>query len=378
MNTTSLSHNAASAQAPRQSMANKTPVEDRSLSPDFWSENFRLLAIESTCDETAAAVIDGKGNVLSSVVATQEALHHHYGGVVPEIAARAHLERMPAVIDAAMKKAACGWNDLGGVAVANTPGLAGSLLVGLCTAKALALALDVPLVAVNHLHAHVYAGQLAAGENIFPCLALIASGGHTSLHACQDPLQFELLGSTTDDAAGEAFDKGATLLGLPYPGGPALEKAASAGNPKAFAFPRPLLNDASRLDFSFSGLKTALRYAICSRQDEAWSNAQLTPSRVADLAASYQAAVVDCLVGKTALALQRRHFKRLCVAGGVACNRALRTALEGLAKKHGVSLIIPPVELCTDNAAMGAIALEHLRKGQFSGLDLEILPGLIR
>ena len=342
------------------------------------SPNFRLLAIESTCDETAAAVIDGFGRVLVSVIATQEDLHQKFGGVVPEIAARAHLERMPPVLSQALEKAQCGLDEISAVAVAVTPGLAGSLLVGLCTAKAMALALDVPLLAVNHLHAHIYAGKVATQKEIYPCLGLIASGGHTSLHWCADPLDFRLLGGTTDDAAGEAFDKAAAMLKLPYPGGPSLEKAALGGNPRAYAFPRPMLQDESRLDFSFSGLKTALRYAICSRQDETWSNDDLTPPIVADLSASFQQAVVDCLVGKTEIALKQTGLKRLCAAGGVACNRLLRTQLEAMAKRLKTELIIPPPELCTDNAAMGAIALELLRRGCVASLDLEITPGLVR
>ncbi len=219
-----------------------------------------LLALETTCDETAAAVVTDRLEVLASVVASQDELHRRFGGVVPEIASR-HLERILPVIDEALRKAGLSLGEIGAVAVANTPGLAGSLLVGLVAAKTICLARGVPLVAVNHLQAHVYACRLAAGREVFPCVGLIVSGGHSSLYRCRSPLDFQLLGGTIDDAAGEAFNKVAAMLGLPYPGGPSLERAAAAGNPRAYAFPRPLLRD-DRLDFSFSGLKTAVRYAI--------------------------------------------------------------------------------------------------------------------
>ncbi len=265
----------------------------------------KILTLETTCDETAAAVVTDQLEVLGAVVASQDHLHERFGGVVPEIASRAHVERILPVIDEALRRAGVRGCELDAVAVANTPGLAGSLLVGLAAAKALALAWDVPLVAVNHLQAHIYACRLAAGQDVFPCVGLIASGGHSSLYRCRTPLEFDLLGGTIDDAAGEAFDKVASLLGLGFPGGPAIERAAKSGNPHAFPLPRPLLKD-DALDFSFSGLKTAVRYRIAGPGDTQPDPARLPSEFVADLAASFQEAVVDCLVGK-ALSGARPH-----------------------------------------------------------------------
>src|SRR5262245_25115712 len=280
----------------------------------------RLLTIETTCDETAAAVVTDELEVLSSVVASQDKLHERYGGVVPEIASRAHVERILPVIDETLRRANLTVDDLDAVAVANTPGVAGSLLVGLSAAKALCVALRVPLIAVNHLQAHIYACRLAVGRDVFPCLGMIVSGGHSSLYRCRTPLEFDLLGGTIDDAAGEAFDKVASLLGLPFPGGPAIERTAKQGNPSAFAFPRAFIHEANRLDFSFSGLKTAVRYAIADLLSgkttvEATQSArrqplhelkshELSAQQIADLAASFQAAVIDCLVAKAVAALQ--------------------------------------------------------------------------
>ncbi|MCE5268298.1 MAG: tRNA (adenosine(37)-N6)-threonylcarbamoyltransferase complex transferase subunit TsaD, partial [Planctomycetaceae bacterium] len=220
-----------------------------------------LLTLESTCDETAAAIITDRLEVRGSVVASQDELHRRFGGVVPEIASRAHLERILPVIDEALRKADLSLADIDAVAVANTPGLAGSLLVGLVAAKTICLARSIPLIAINHLQGHVYACRLAAGREVFPCIGLIVSGGHSSLYRCRTALDFEFLGGTIDDAAGEAFDKVAAMLGLPYPGGPSLERAAIGGNSRAYGFPRPLLRE-DRLEFSFSGLKTAVRYAL--------------------------------------------------------------------------------------------------------------------
>ncbi len=229
--------------------------------------SMNLLTLETTCDETAAAVVTDRLEVLSSVVASQDELHCRFGGVVPEIASRAHLERILPVIDEALRRAGLSLADVELVAVANTPGLAGSLLVGLVAAKTICVARQIPLVAINHLQAHVYACRLAAERDVFPCIGLIVSGGHTSLYRCRSPLDFEFLGGTIDDAAGEAFDKVAAMLGLPYPGGPSIQRAAEGGNPRAFAFPRALLRE-ERLDFSFSGLKTAVRYAIEGKPGE--------------------------------------------------------------------------------------------------------------
>src|SRR3954447_25732966 len=222
----------------------------------------RLLTIETTCDETAAAVVTDQLEVLSSVVASQDALHERFGGVVPEIASRAHVERILPVIDEALRKANVKLADLDAIAVANTPGLAGSLLVGLTAAKGISLACGLPLIAINHLQAHIYACRLASGRDVFPCIGLVVSGGHSNLYRCAGPTDFTPLGGTIDDAAGEAFDKVASLLNLPYPGGPSIERTARSGNPTKYRFPRPLLDDSERLDFSFSGLKTAVRYLI--------------------------------------------------------------------------------------------------------------------
>jgi N6-L-threonylcarbamoyladenine synthase len=263
------------------------------------------------------------------------------------------------------------------VAVANQPGLAGSLLVGLVAAKTLALALDIPLVAVNHLQAHIYACRIASGQDVFPCVGLIVSGGHTSLYRCQGPLDFHLLGGTIDDAAGEAFDKVASMLGLPFPGGPAIQRAAAGGDPKAYDFPRTFLGD-ERLYFSFSGLKTAVRYAIVGPGKHDFKSLSLEPKTVADVAASFQQAVVDCLVDKAFAAVDRLSMNTLCVAGGVAANAHLRARLEEEASRRGVRLFVPPLALCTDNAVMGAIAIERLKAGMIESLDLDAFPGLVR
>ncbi|OHB65947.1 MAG: tRNA (adenosine(37)-N6)-threonylcarbamoyltransferase complex transferase subunit TsaD [Planctomycetes bacterium RBG_13_63_9] len=348
-----------------------------------------ILAIETTCDETAAAVVTDRLEVVSSVVASQDDLHRRFGGVVPEIASRAQLERIMPVIDETLRQAGLSPGDLDAVAVANTPGLAGSLLVGLVAAKALCVALEIPLIAVNHLQAHIYACRLAgtseAGTSeedgrpdVFPCVGLIVSGGHTSLCRCGGPLDFELLGSTIDDAAGEAFDKVASMLGLPYPGGPAIERAARGGNPDAHCFPRALLKDEGRLDFSFSGLKTAVRYAITGPGRGDPAKVALSDQQVADLAASFQEAVVDCLVGKAFAALRRTGLRILCTGGGVAANSRLRQRLDEEADRQRVALHVAPIRLCTDNAVMGAIAVERLRAGLFEDLDLDVYPGVVR
>jgi N6-L-threonylcarbamoyladenine synthase len=337
-----------------------------------------LLTLETTCDETAAAVVTDRLEVLGSVVASQDELHRRFQGVVPEIAARAHVERILPVIDETLRRANVTLDDLDAVAVANTPGLAGSLLVGLCAAKAIALAKDLPLVAVNHLHAHIYACRIASGEEIFPCVGMIVSGGHSSLYRCAGPTDFHYLGGTIDDAAGEAFDKVANMLGLPFPGGPALSKLAEHGDPAAYNFPRSFLNDPARLDFSFSGLKTAVRYAIAGPGKQDFSTLNLDETTKANLAASFQQAVIDCLAAKAMLALEQTGMTTLCVGGGVAANRRLRARLESDAAVRGARLLIAPPHLCTDNAVMGAIAIEKLQAGQVEQLDLDAIPGLVR
>jgi N6-L-threonylcarbamoyladenine synthase len=342
-------------------------VKDRSL----------LLAIESTCDETAAAVIDRDLRVLSNVVQSQDDLHRRFGGVVPEVASRAHVERIIPAIDEALRRAEAELDDLSAIAVTSRPGLVGSLLVGLTAAKTLSLVLDVPLIDVNHVEAHLFACRMTAGRAVFPAIGLVVSGGHTLLFDCRSSVEFEILGSTIDDAAGEAFDKGAKLLGLPYPGGPALQQAAVAGNPRAVRFPRPLL-DSPRLDFSFSGLKTALLYEIQGTSHGRLEPAALDPARVADLAASFQEAIVDVLVGKCRRALERTGRKTLLVGGGVAANRRLRERLAALAAEAACEVVVAAPEFCTDNAAMAAMAWELLARGESAALDLDVSPSPIR
>ena len=336
-----------------------------------------ILALETTCDETAAAVIDGDLNIRSSVVASQAQLHERFRGVVPEIAARAHVERILPVIHETMQQAEIGFEALDAVAVANEPGLSGSLLIGLTAAKTICLVHDIPLIAVNHLHAHVFACQLGTESSIYPCVGLVVSGGHTHLYHYEDALSPKLLGGTIDDAAGEAFDKVASMLGLTYPGGPAISEEAEAGDPEAYAFPRSFLND-DRLDFSFSGLKTAVRYAITGPGKGDPDSVDLSPQQVADLAASFQAAVVDALVRKTIQAVRQTGSKRLCIGGGVAANGLLRQEMKSVCERNGVELSIAAMKHCTDNAMMGAIAVERFNAGLFEDLSLDIHPGLVR
>jgi N6-L-threonylcarbamoyladenine synthase len=326
-----------------------------------------FLAIETSCDETAAAVFTDEPTILSNIVASQTALHARFGGVVPEVAARAHLERLLPVIEEALQKAGVKLEDLSAIAVHNTPGLIGSLLIGVSAAKMLAVALGIPLLAANHIEAHVYACRLAAKRDIFPCVGFVVSGGHTSLFHCRSALGFDLLGSTLDDAAGEAFDKVAAILGLGFPGGPAVEREARSGNSKAYRFPRSFLHE-PRLDFSFSGLKTAVLYTVRGLPD---SESKPPPINRADVAASFQAAVVEVLVAKARQAMETTGLERLAVGGGVAANQAFRGALTEMVQERGGELFIPPMSLCTDNAAMAAIAVEKYRLQQFAPLDLD-------
>jgi N6-L-threonylcarbamoyladenine synthase len=331
-----------------------------------------FLAIETSCDETAAAVFTEEPKILASVIASQTDLHARFGGVVPEVAARAHLQRLLPVIDEALRQAGVRLEQIGCVAVHHTPGLVGALLVGVSCAKMLALALDVPLISVNHIASHVYACRLAAGRDIFPCVGLVVSGGHTCLFHCRSALKFDLLGATLDDAAGEAFDKVASILGLGFPGGPAVERAATHGNAHAFHFPRSFWRE-KRLDFSFSGLKTAVLYTVCG-QDLSRPAPPPEGQPRADLAASFQQAIVDVLVEKSRQALRATGLKRLAVGGGVAANRCLRGALEKMVAEEDSEVFIPPLALCTDNAAMAALAVEKWRSQQWSALDLDAVP----
>ena len=288
------------------------------------------------------------------------------------------MERILPVIDEALTKARVAPADLDAIAVTLTPGLAGSLLVGLSAAKGLAAALDVPLIGIDHLQAHVYACRVASGREIFPCVGMIVSGGHSNLYRCATPLEFELLGATIDDAAGEAFDKVAAMLGLPYPGGPSIQKAAEGGNPKAHRFPRAFIKDRNRLEFSFSGLKTAVRYALVGPGRRDFSEITISDQERSDIAASFQEAVVDCLVAKAEAAIRKTGLDTLCVGGGVAANRRFRECVEAMAKRRGITLHVAPLHLCTDNAVMGAIAVERFKAGLFESADVDILPGLVR
>jgi N6-L-threonylcarbamoyladenine synthase len=337
-----------------------------------------LLAIESTCDETAAALIDSHGRVLAECVATQEFLHERFSGVVPEIAARAHLERILPVLDTTLKESGIHPDALSAIAVATFPGLPGSLIVGLSAAKALALAWNKPIVGINHIQAHIYACGLGLSESIYPCVGFIVSGGHTSLYRCQEPLGWDYLGGTIDDAAGEAFDKVAVMLGLPFPGGPALSKLAAKGDRQAIRFPRPLLEDKERLDFSFSGLKTAVRYRIAGPSVPSQRAAGLDEQERANIAAGFEQAVIDCLIAKAMASIKKTGAKRLCVGGGVAANTSFREQLALACQSRNVELIVAKPQWCTDNAAMGALAWEKIRRGQFDPLDLDVQPGLVR
>ena len=337
-----------------------------------------ILGLESSCDETAASVVrghaPGPGEILSSIVASQDDAHAPFGGVVPEIAARAHVEKMDIVAWRALAVADVSLDDIDAVAVTAGPGLIGGVLVGLMTAKALALAAGKPLIAVNHLEGHALTVRMTEGT-AYPYLLLLVSGGHCQLLIVDGPRSFERLGGTIDDAAGEAFDKTAKLLGLGFPGGPAVEKAALNGDPKRFAFPRPLL-DRPGFDLSFAGLKTAVRYAV---QREGHGGDMAGTQFAADIAASFQAAVLDILSTRSRAAMRwfREHrpdaaTPTLVVAGGVAANTEIRRALEKAASREGFRLAVPPVKLCTDNAAMIAWAgLEQFQGGAAAPLDVE-------
>jgi N6-L-threonylcarbamoyladenine synthase len=327
-----------------------------------------LLGIETSCDETAAAIVrgcaPGPGEILSNVIFSQVAAHAPYGGVVPEIASRAHLEILDDVIARALAEAKLALSDLDGIAATAGPGLIGGVMVGLTTAKALALGAGKPLIAVNHLMGHALTARLTDGV-AFPFLLLLVSGGHCQLLGVGGQNDFQLYGGTIDDAVGEAFDKTAKILGLPYPGGPNVEAAARRGNAKAYDLPRPLLSRKDSADFSFSGLKTAMRQLANTRG----INAE-------DACASFQAAVIDILADRTkvAMAMFVRDFgeaRNLVIAGGVAANQAIGAALGKLAASEGFALYVPPPGLCTDNAAMIAWAgLERLAAGETDGLSV--------
>ena len=330
----------------------------------------KLLGIETSCDESAAAVVEDGRRILSNVIASQVSLHARYGGVVPEVASRRHLESLPTVIESALDEAGCGWQDLDAIAATVGPGLSGSLLVGLNTAKAIAFARDLPLVAVSHLEAHIYANWLelggSSGPSRFPLLVLIVSGGHSDLLVMEAHGRYRSLGSTRDDAAGEAFDKVARLLGLGFPGGPAIERTARgvAISPELRRrLPPAVLR--GTYDFSFSGLKTAVLRLVQEYGVDA-------PK--AEIAAAFQESVVEALVAKAVRAAREERVREVLLSGGVAANEALR---EALAKRSPVPVRLPPAILCTDNAAMvAACGFFRFRRGERAGLDQDVLTGL--
>ena len=330
--------------------------------------NLRVLGIESSCDETAAAVVENGRVIESSVIASQVDLHAQFGGVYPELASREHVKAAYATVNEALQQAHMGLSDLDGIAVTSGPGLAGSLVVGVNLAKGLALSTDLPVIGVNHLEGHLYsawlyqAGSKPSPEPKLPVMALLVSGGHTELIIMRDHLQYELLGGTSDDAAGEAFDKVARLLELPYPGGPSIQKAAMQGNPRAFNFPKARLS--GPWDFSFSGLKTAVLRAV-----EEFKAAN-KPVPTADVAASFQAAVVGALFEKTIAAAREFKVREIVVAGGVSANKALREAFRSQTEFR---VHIPHFSLCTDNAAMIAAAgFRHFIADETSSLDFDV------
>jgi len=337
-------------------------------------KQINILGIETSCDETAAAVVADGRQIRSSVVASQNKLHEKYGGVVPEIASRAHIEKIYPVITEAMAQAGVGKDDLDAVAVASQPGLTIALVVGVTAAKTLSFMWGRPLIAVNHLHAHLQSAMLNEEKLELPAVALIVSGGHTSLYEADSPLDLRLLGSTIDDAAGEAFDKVATILKLPYPGGPNIERIARNGNPKAVRFPHPMLGRDS-LDFSFSGIKTAVLY-YCRGQDMKGENRvdSMSEQEIADIAASFQAAAIDILVKKTRRAADKIGARTVLLGGGVAANSALREAMQKMCEKSRPPrrLLVAPKPYCTDNAVMVAsLAYYKYKAGLFAPLTLE-------
>lgn len=326
-----------------------------------------ILGIETSCDETAAAVVEDGRRVLSSVVATQFELHAQYGGVVPELAARRHLENILPVIQGALDQAGVTLKDLDGLAVTQGPGLIGALVIGMAVAKVLSYSLNKPLAGVHHLQAHILAAFLTANPPEFPFVALVVSGGHTNLYQVTSFLDMALLGRSRDDAAGEAFDKVAKLLRLGYPGGVQIEALAAAGNPAAFHLPRPRIVE-EPLTFSFSGLKTAVAFQL-KKTPEILAAAAAR----ADLAASFQEAVVDSLTSRAWLALEQTHGHRLVVCGGVAANSRLRQALRNLAQRDGTELFLPPIPLCGDNAAMvAALGYHRLQAGEQLDLAADV------
>ena len=334
-----------------------------------------ILGIETSCDETSASVVEDGIKVHSNIVASQQELHSRFGGVVPEIACRAHTDTIITVIDKAVTEANIKINDIDAISVANTPGLIGALLIGLTTAKTLSWLLGIPLITINHLHAHIYASKIEHEDIDYPAISLVVSGGHTSLFLTQSETRHTQVGGTIDDAAGEAFDKVGKILGLGYPAGPEIDTISQKGNGKAILFPRSYLKKDS-LDFSFSGVKTAVLYH-CMGQDSKNTGEmpELKDREIADLAASFQEAVVDVLVNKTIFAATKFSARSIILGGGVACNSRLRQRLADAAKQRDIPLYYPSKKLCMDNAAMVAgLAYHKYDEKEFSGLEVEAMP----
>jgi len=328
-----------------------------------------ILGIETSCDETAAALVeDGKKEIIS-LVSSQMDIHGEFGGVVPELACRRHVDVLNPMLDKIFDKTGKKWSDLDAVAVTSGPGLVGALLIGVATAKAAAFSLDLPLIGVNHLEGHVYANYLQEGKFHFPSIVLLVSGGHTLLILVEGHGHYRILGKTLDDAAGEAFDKVARMLGLGYPGGPSIDKISRKGDPGRIHFPRAMMEDRENLDFSFSGLKTSVTYFL--RSDEG------KKANIEDIAASFQAAVVDVLIAKALRAAKKYKVKHLMLAGGVGRNSSLRQKLEKKCHRIGLQVHLPAPKYCTDNAAMIASAAYFLyQQGRTSDLTLDADPNL--
>ena len=334
------------------------------------SKDVYILGIESSCDETAAAVVKNGREVLSNIISSQIVIHRKFGGVVPEIASRKHIENILPVIDEALRQANVKLEEIDAVAVTYGPGLVGALLVGLASAKALAYALDIPLVGVHHIEGHIAANYIAHEKLEPPFICLVVSGGHTHLVKVADYGKYEILGRTRDDAAGEAYDKVARAIGLGYPGGPLIDKLAKQGNPHAISFPRTYLEEGS-YDFSFSGLKSAVLNYLNGMKMKA------EPINEADVAASFQEAVIEVLSAKLIRACKEHGLKQAAIAGGVSANSALRERLETMCKKEEIDFYYPPLMLCTDNAAMiGSAGYYEYINGYTSSLDLNAKPGL--
>ncbi len=336
----------------------------------------KILGIESSCDDTACAVVEDGADILSNIVSSQEEIHADFGGIVPEVACRKHIENILPVLEKSLEKSNTNLHDIDAVAVTNRPGLIGALLIGVTAAKSISWALDIPLIDVHHLNAHIYGAWMGDVDPDMPALSLVVSGGHTSLYLTQSSLEHEKIGATADDAAGEAFDKVANILQLGFPGGPAIEKAAQNGDPGSLDLPRTWI-DADHYNFSFSGLKTAVLYH-CLGQNASKSdikNAEYPPGLVSDVAAAFQEAVVDVLVKKTCIAAERNNVNSVILGGGVAANKLLRNRLSKETRKRGIKLVMAPLSLCRDNAAIVAGLAFHLYlAGRRADLCLEAEP----